>query len=276
MMKYRFFFLGLVFTCVTLLVFFLVGLNGWGGTINHCYGSACFCEEIDPDALILEPVNTWSNVAYMIMGLVILLKVDLSANTPREQSLTPMAYPSFYSVFYGFLVINIGLGSWLFHANMRNYGGVWDVGAMNMYMSFMLIFIQMRNWKKTNAWFGVFYVVLTVLLFLQLIYDYPPDYGTLIFTLLVAFCGSFEIFTVAWIAKRKQFLGLIRDGRWFILGFSLFNFGFIIWNLTNTGRPFCNPQTLWQGHAFWHLFTALATYCFYVYLKSEKHLDLGK
>jgi len=268
--KLRFFIIGLLFAVISLVIFIIIGLQGWTGDFDLCNNSMCFCEMMVPDALIAEPVNTWSNLAYIFMGLLILWKVDESANADRSTIENPMAYPSFFSVFYGFLVINIGLGSWLFHANMRVWAGIWDVGSMNMYMSFLLLYIFGRYLRKSTTWFVIWYVILNILLFLQLIYDIPKGWGTIIFTILVAICGLTEIFSVMWVKKHGHLGGLWKDWRWFVWGFGLFNFGFIIWNLTNTGRPLCDPTTFWQGHMFWHIFTAIATYFFYVYFKTEK------
>lgn len=272
MRQIRYFMIGLCFAFITLIVFIIIGLNGWPGPFDGCVNSMCFCEQSDSTALIAEPINTWSNLAYIFMGLLILWKVDASAKLNPNSVENPMAIPSFYSVLYGMLVINIGLGSWLFHANMRIWGGIWDVGSMNMYMSYLLLYIFGRYFKKSTRWFGVWYIILNILLFLQLIYNVPAGWGTIIFTVLVAICGLTEIFSVIWVKKHGQLKGLWKKWQWFIWGFGLFNFGFIIWNLTNTGRPLCDPTTFWQGHMFWHIFTAIATYFFYEYFKTEKRV----
>ena len=45
--------------------------------------------------------------------------------------------------------------------------------------------------------------------------------------------------------------------------------GFALWLPSQTGGPLCDPDSLLQGHAAWHLLPAATTGCFYVYWCSE-------
>ena len=261
--QHRFFLLGLLFSIGSLIIFYIIGLNGWGGTISGCYNSECFCEQMCTDSVILEPVNTWTNLFYMLSGLLILWQVEHTRIKTQKTSNNPFEYASFYSILYAFVVIDIGVGSWLFHANLRDYGGIWDMASMNAYMSFLLIYVLTRNFNKSPTWFLSIFLTLTISLIIL------SDYSVITFSVLVSVCGLYELGSVIWMHKKGSLRGLLRNWKWYAWGFGIFNFGFLIWNLTNTGDIWCNPNTIWQGHGFWHLTTALATYFFYLYLKSE-------
>ena len=59
---------------------------------------------------------------------------------------------------------------------------------------------------------------------------------------------------------------------WFWLGVVSFLVAYSIW-LTGTGTSTtCRPDSLLQAHAIWHLLTAVATYCFFRFLRTERSI----
>lgn len=61
---------------------------------------------------------------------------------------------------------------------------------------------------------------------------------------------------------------------WIGLGFYVL--GNVVWRFGREGESACNPDSLFQYHALWHLFTGLAVYYFYRYFLTEntqKSLD---
>ncbi|MCB0916485.1 MAG: ceramidase domain-containing protein [Actinobacteria bacterium] len=57
---------------------------------------------------------------------------------------------------------------------------------------------------------------------------------------------------------------------WFWLGLASFLAAFYIWNLGQPGTFFCQPDSLIQGHAIWHALSALATWCFFMFLRTQR------
>jgi predicted membrane channel-forming protein YqfA (hemolysin III family) len=43
-----------------------------------------------------------------------------------------------------------------------------------------------------------------------------------------------------------------------------------IWQTGKAGHPWCDPDALIQAHGIWHLLSAVATVCFFIFLRSEK------
>ena len=54
---------------------------------------------------------------------------------------------------------------------------------------------------------------------------------------------------------------------WIGLGFYVL--GNVVWRFGREGESACNPDSLFQYHALWHLFTGLAVYYFYRYFLTE-------
>ena len=70
--------------------------------------------------------------------------------------------------------------------------------------------------------------------------------------------------------KFKMEVNVVRDTKWFFLAFVPFFIGFIIWILSVTGAPLCDPYSLFQGHAVWHFFSGLAPFLIVKYVRTEK------
>ena len=57
---------------------------------------------------------------------------------------------------------------------------------------------------------------------------------------------------------------------WLVAGLVSFGIATIIWALSATGRPLCDPNSLLQGHAVWHLLAmAVTPFCIFWYLRGE-------
>jgi hypothetical protein len=57
---------------------------------------------------------------------------------------------------------------------------------------------------------------------------------------------------------------------WFWAGLGIFAVAFAIWNVSRTGGAWCSPESLLQGHALWHLLSAVSVGCFYLYFRAER------
>lgn len=60
---------------------------------------------------------------------------------------------------------------------------------------------------------------------------------------------------------------------WFWAGLASFLVAFYIWNQGKGGTAFCEPDGLLQGHAIWHALSALATWCFFLFLRSQRFVQ---
>lgn len=60
---------------------------------------------------------------------------------------------------------------------------------------------------------------------------------------------------------------------WFWLGMVSFLAAFGIWTTGKVGNDSCRPDSLLQAHAVWHLLCALATWCFFMFLRTQRDAD---
>ncbi len=59
---------------------------------------------------------------------------------------------------------------------------------------------------------------------------------------------------------------------WYWLGFAAFFTAYAIWLTGTDTHPWCSPDSLVQAHAIWHLLGAVATWCFFLFLRTERDL----
>ena len=66
---------------------------------------------------------------------------------------------------------------------------------------------------------------------------------------------------------------------WFFLGMATYMTAFAIWLQGQPYNPslftesFCNPDSWIQPHAIWHLLTAFATWCFFLFFRTERKIS---
>ena len=56
---------------------------------------------------------------------------------------------------------------------------------------------------------------------------------------------------------------------WYFLGIAAYMIAFVIWLQGRPNNPWCVPDSWVQAHALWHLLTAIATWCFFKFLRTE-------
>ena len=60
---------------------------------------------------------------------------------------------------------------------------------------------------------------------------------------------------------------------WFWLGMVSFISAYAIWLTGTADHPWCSPDSLIQAHAIWHILGAVATWCFFLFLRTEQSVD---
>ncbi len=256
------FFLALLALILFFVWLFAAGQSGWKGEPDICIKEGdCYCERIRDGAVIKQPANTWSNLAFVLVGLYILWHLGDTRVGTGWTHRNPMEYATFFSIFYGALVIFLGPGSMCFHATMTKWGGWVDNLSMNLYVSFLAAYDVAR---LTNGGLAVFLIL----------------YGLINVTAGVltwriegigkwVFAGIIVIFVLSELAigflpgaPQRHYPGLAAGAAFFLVGF-------VIWKFSSTGKPLCHPDSLWQGHALWHVLTATTTLFLFLYLGTE-------
>ena len=184
----------------------------------------CWCEVPKVGQYILEPGNTWSNLAFIFCGLIILFYFK---DFPRRK----LAAVAFFSV---------GVGSMLFHGTQTFLGQTVDVLGMYMMVTFLTLYL----WKKdfsTILWLGINSGLLGILWFY-------PEVRRWLFMAMVL---GLVIYSIKRSIKSKYLYGSILS---MILGQ-------VVWNIDRL-KIVCDPSSPISGHFFWHIFSASSALLF--------------
>ena len=254
--------IGLIGTGVALAIFFFLGVRGWPGEVDECIAEDdCHCER-PRGGMIEQPSNTWSNLASVLVGLLILFQ----AGGARAISGNPMATESFYPITYGLLVIGLGLGSMFFHASLRKWGSIVDNLAMYWFLSFVVLYDLYRVLEASNL--GIF-ILIFLFVNVALAAVRIPNEGSerYVFPILFLWLIIIEL-----LIPTGAFgdIGLHRPfWPWPVLEVGTFIVAFGIWLLSGSGKPWCRPDSWIQGHAVWQILGALAAGFLYLNLLTE-------
>lgn len=192
---------------------------------------------------VRQPANTWSNLGYVLVGLWLFLQF-------RVQT------PSVWMGIIPITAVAVGIGSGLYHASHSFVFQVLDLASMYLLSSFMVMFGLVRVVSMPEP---VFYLVYFGL-----------------------FLGSFTLFLV--VRKRSGFLlfaaqtlisMLLEFGMWvagypadhlyYVLAIALYGISMVFWIIDYMGRGFDPDNHVIQGHAVWHLLSAVCLLLLYNY-----------
>jgi hypothetical protein len=137
---------------------------------------------------------------------------------------------------------------------------VLDIVSMNFFIGFVLAYAMQRLYGLERSGFiAVWLAINAVLLALKLI----VGRGSEAFGVVAVAAFLLEL-------RIRQTRNLQADGRWLAAGGGLFLLAFAVWLPSRNGGSLCNPDSLLQGHALWHLLCAGATLSLYCYARSEQ------
>ncbi len=218
-----------------------------------------FCEAESP-GFIKEFSNTWSNVGFMIVAIIV--SYQLAFKTTDKENY--FSKTTFYPILFCVAVALLGPGSMALHATSSDIGGQLDVLSMFLLSSFMFSYVIQRLFKLNQNKFILLYILCMILSILS-IYFREVRLGflnmgvvDLTFGLFAVGSGTIEFFYM-WFHKISWKKGLAYMG-FFILAF-------IIWQID---FKYCNPTQGFQFHAMWHLLDAVSVYFLFQYYYSEK------
>ena len=244
----------------SLALLFLAITFGWFG--EHTGTGSRFCEVSQP-GLIKQPVNTWSNLGFVVAGLYmgsLLMRGTYGANA------NALTRSTFYAAFYTSLVVFVGPCSMAMHATETKLGGYFDLLSMYLIAAFITAFSIQRfcglGWRTFT---GLFIAVMAICLSAQEIPWRVPmvgHVGNLVFGIFIVITTVFE-FLNTFVRK------LDHQMRWGILSSASITTAFIIWNLSLTGCVCCDPYSVIQGHGIWHLLCAASLWFLFRYYVSE-------
>jgi len=201
------------------------------------------CEHIG-QGLLAQPANSLSSLAYVLAGVLLLWRALAGRPSAR---LAPAAY--------AVTVIGVGIGSATFHGPMPAWGRFAHDLSIAAVLAFVigydLAFAHRVAVSTGLAVFGALTGACAVVLALS------PDAGNALDAVLVAGAIAAEVG-----ASRSAAGRAAPDGRLWILIVGVVAIGALLNALGRTDAPLCEPDSLVQLHALWHVLTALVLWLY--------------
>ena len=228
----------------------------------------CHCEALLVGVKkVKQPINTWSDLGFVAAGMMIFYMIG-SFRLSGAVAANPLQGTSFFSIVYGMLVIYLGPGSMFYHASVKKWGGWLDNMSMVLWTAFLIVYVFARGIPMPDSLTVIVY--LTIVVSSGVIIWFVEGSGKYIFGLMVGVWGVLEIIILIVQATGSSVMGLHRtEWGWLILAAASFGLAIFIWLRSKDGQPWCYPNSWAQGHAAWHLLSAVSAFSIFLYLRSE-------
>ena len=305
------FYISLVLSGLFVIAFFVLSALGYIQSIESqgIIGDASrWCERVS-GGLFREPVNTLSNLGFMVVGIYIFYTITTDTNTSANNYFVGLTG---ISILYASAAIFLGPGSMLMHGTNSGWGGWADNLSMIMYILIPWLYniFRMSNWtvrrflqiyfsivviyavmRWISGWgLGINLELFSVSIGLWAISEFLFKFWSPLFRFLSGFVGFVVLalfgttpldvianFSEYWWVILFWIPGLLsnkkptttRTYKWYFLGMVAYFSAFIIWSTGVPDHALCRPDSLFQAHGIWHLLSAVATYCFFLHYRSE-------
>ena len=234
-----------------------------------------YAERVWPNRPIRTRANTFSNLAYMTVGLY---ACGLALSDRRRARLAGpdasagnvvVATPAL-SALFGVSCLWLGFSSGLFHASLTRAGQRLDVAAMYPPLLSLLAIaaaraLPARIGRRFGAGVPMWGVLAAAVVVAEIAlwrWKWSMSATTVLSTLIAAMAG-------VTVAEHLRWPGRFRSA-WLGWGACLLAAG-IACRQSDVARSFpVGPESWLQGHALWHLLTAAALGTLYLHERSEK------
>ena len=239
----------LLMTMVSLLV------DNWDWLRQATYMPDGAFSEAVRSGYLRQPWNTFSSILMIAFGVYVLaiplLRKKASSLNISENSITRFIL--------AFSMIVIGAGSTFLHMSLSFIGQIADVGGMYLLGAFIVWYALLRHKKIKTRLFLLVYVASCVGLVIFLIF--VPNLRLYLFAILIAIGLIIEF------AKNKKVKKCNPD--LLFASASTLLIGFCFWIIDNT-QLFFEPMSPFQGHALWHILSAISMLVLFFYYEPER------
>jgi len=242
-----------------------------------------WCERDSETMFVRERSNSWSDLSYLFVGLTMLfvgtadyLYGGSPINSSRVSQQTAARTP-FFNLFkeYPSLTIISGLvnivhasGTFANHACRCWVGYQFDVTGMYLVTLGILCYDVLRIFKIRPYPIPLcVYLALGAACFGSTYTHIDPA-----FIMIPIIVGIGILARWYYIVASRR--GAILHGKIFVAAMAFMGLGYLSWNL-DKHRIVCNPDSFFQLHAVWHVFTAAAIILIFVYSRMENYAHIS-
>ncbi len=202
-----------------------------------------YCEQNRMNAFLRQEMNSYSNIGFIFVGILLLL----SHNVGR--------LPYFFTMYYGSLMIFLGIGSGYYHASLTLDGQRWDMlGTYGIPLSALVLSIHGVTAKHRDK---LLYVLTALLVTFLIFYFISPFYnlsGKILPPVFLITAGLTVIYVKNEPHKKPIYLGVAA-----IISLAMA----ISFRTIDVKKIACDPESIYQGHSLWHFLTAASAYYIY-------------
>lgn len=199
------------------------------------------CESFD-SGWLLQPINAVSSLGFSVVGFFILAWAGRADGHERVLRIA-----------FGTAMVATGMGSFAFHGfdnpasqflhDITFLALIWLLAVINV--------SEVRRWSRRTGWT----VALAGVGFAAAVLVVAPTITNALTGLVTAALIASDI-----VLERRG--GISRP--WWIASLAAMVVAVAAFLLGRTGAPLCDPESLFQGHALWHLFAAVAIGFYFV------------
>jgi hypothetical protein len=247
--------LGIVAAATAAIVLLTIGAHDSWVTARQasCTSTRCFCES--PNGRVFDQVvDSFSSLAFVLLGAWTLVWRPRSALKLRE---TPLVRA------FGIVLIFIGGSSFFYHATLSFFGQFLDIFSMYLFGVLVAVGALVRCGRiSMRTAIIVFIVANAVLAVVQ--YDYPDARRILFGALLVP---GVVLELIPAINGHRESGGKVR---FVYIGVAVLAVAYLFWTL-DQDNILCDPYSWFQGHAVWHVLTAIASFMIVIHYRNTPH-----
>lgn len=217
-----------------------------------------FCEPASVDAFIRQPADTYSNLGFLYIGVVML--VFAFQDRRREPTIFLHQYPIWSFLYAGALIATF-LASGFFHASLTRFAEWLDLAAVFAAALLPVFFNFHRlqaHYQKQTASVGPWITIYLASLTLACIS---------IFQINAWWTFPAAILMIALSSVWLQLVGRWPGGWKWALGSMLMTAFAAMWFVFDIQRILCDSQSWLQPHALWHLSDAAAVGIYYGFMR---------
>jgi hypothetical protein len=228
---------------------------------------ASFCEQLHASNPVRQPVNTFSNIIYLITGIII-LKATRNERYISNSS-DQLTASNAYSTLFGFILLYVFGASAFYHASLINLAHKFDYSAVFSFSLFPVMFFLHRRWLSRNnkllptqrrKSFAVFFSIFITANFL-LIFLIPQGKESIAALVI--------IFIFLGLAFATMIAESGNPGKHYLILSVIFILVAFLWFEFDKNKILCNPNSYFQPHSFWNLFIGFSAFYFFLYIRSE-------
>jgi Ceramidase len=218
-----------------------------------------YCEFDNLSNFFRQKTNTYSNLIYFFVGVFIVFFTKYT-NSKSQIKNKLVSFPAL-SIIMGFCFIYLSFGSAFFHSSLTYTGqrvdmnGTYSISIVLLAIGLFQVF-SFENIKKI-IYISIILIVLIGFVFLAPLVSSSIVIPILILSLLVLKIITFFKF------KKQHYASLIG------LSFVLILIAIKI-RTRDVQKINCDPNSFIQGHAIWHVLTALSSFCSYAFFRFTK------